>query len=326
MVRFGLIGTGVISNKFASDMQYVTNGIVTAVASRDISKANDFAKQYNVDEAYGDYMQMVVSPNVDVVYIGSPHSEHYLHTMAALKAGKHVLCEKPMAMNLAQTTEMVKLAREKNLFFMEALWTRFLPAFRRIEELVADRLIGNIHLAHVDFCFNGGYNPEHRLYNPNLGGGALLDLGIYTSFFLTFFFGKPEKISAYAKLDENQVDLATNAILAYPNGKLATFCCSLIAHSFIEAQLIGEKGRIMLAEPFFRSKKVIYADAQNHTSTEIFDFPGFGYQFETQEVVNCVMNGKTESELMPLSMSLDLAELLEDIRKQSGIIYPFEKQ
>lgn len=212
-IHWGIIGLGKIARKFAEDLKLVPNCKLVAVASRDLTKAQSFAQDFGATYAYGDYEEITRNPIIDVIYIATPHHLHYENTVCCLENKKAVLCEKPFAMNLRQVQEMVALARKEEVFLMEALWTKFLPSFQKVNEIIKNGHIGEINMVQADFSFKANYNPESRLFDKALGGGSLLDIGIYPLFLATTLLGKPENIKAMATFDKTGADVNCGMVL-----------------------------------------------------------------------------------------------------------------
>ncbi len=231
--NWGILGTGYIAHKMAEALSFVPQAKLYAVGSRNIQTALDFAGKFKVEKSYGSYEELVNDPDVDIVYIATPHNLHYENTIMSLENGKHVLCEKPFAVNGSEVQRMIETARKNNLFLMEALWTRFLPHLIRAKELVDTGVTGKIRLIKADFGINVPFNPLHRLYNKKLIGGSLLDLGIYPVFFSLLFLGKPEKITATAGIGSTDVDYNCSISFGYRDETLSVMYSSILAQTEI---------------------------------------------------------------------------------------------
>ncbi len=322
ITRWGIMGLGKIAQKFAESLAFVPDAKLVAVASRSEEKAAQFAQSFGVPHHYGSYEAMLENAEVEVVYIATPHVLHYENTMACLHKGKAVLCEKPFAMNLAQVKEMTQLAKEKNLFLMEALWTKFLPSFKAVKQLIEEDKIGKIHTLQADFGFQAPYLPEERIFNPKLGGGSLLDVGIYPLFLAVSLLGKPDELLAKAIFGETGVDNSCAMVLKYHSGSLAVLTSSVVAHQSIEANIFGEKATIKMNTPFHTPQTHIeFKEKLATTRTIEVDSEGNGYNYEAAEVGNCLRAGKIESDVMSHADSLLLMEMLDWVRLEAGILY-----
>ncbi len=323
-IRWGIIGLGGIAHKFANDLKLVQNAEITAVASRNIDNALAFKSEYSASYAFGSYEELFQNKEVDVVYIATPHTSHKEWSIKAMDQGKHVLCEKPMGMNRADIEELISVAKRNRVFLMEALWTRFKPAIKNIRTLIAQGEIGDISYIHADFAFFALDRPEEgRLLNPELGGGSLLDIGIYPIFLSYLLLGMPEKVQSSSKFYKTGVEIQTSMIFEYPNAQ-AILYSGLTSESKMEAEISGSAGSIYL--------KPRWHEAEGYTlikGGEIQNFdlpaPGNGYTYEIEEVHACLQAHKLESNLWSYQNSLDLAQLLETVRIQNGITFPFEQ-
>ncbi|MCX7985970.1 MAG: Gfo/Idh/MocA family oxidoreductase [Bacteroidales bacterium] len=320
-IHWGILGTGRIAEKFAMDLQHVNNAQLYAVGSRTMEQAKMFANKYNVPLAYGSYTELVADPNIDIIYIASPHVFHAEHTLLCLDAGKAVLCEKPFAMNASQVSTMIRKAKEKNLFLMEALWTRFLPTIRKTEELISSGAIGNIIQLQSDFGFKAVYDPQWRLFNKQLGGGSLLDIGIYPIFITLLLLGLPDEILSSAIIGPTGVDETMAAIFKYNNGIIASLSSTFMANTPCETIISGTEGSIRIHR-MWHTPTYLTISKNNGTVEDIrFNYAGNGYEYEAQEVTNCLLKGLKESPLLPLHFSEKLISLLDTIRKQWNLEY-----
>ena len=320
-IKWGIIGLGNIANKFAHDINLHSDSILYGVASRNIEKAENFKEKHNAVRAFGSYEELAKCADIDVIYIATPHVFHYENTMMCLREGKSVICEKPMSMNSRQSKEMIDLAKSKNLFLMEALWTRFIPATIKVLELIKNNEIGEIITIKSDFGFNAKSRTKNRLFENKLGGGSLLDIGIYPIFMSLILLGIPENFVASAIINDDNIDTNFNATFNYGNNVEAFLESTFEEQTPIETLIIGEKGIIKLHNPFHFSEKITLS--RIGSPDEVFDlsYVGNGYYHEIEEVVNCLKSGKTESEKLPLSFSLSLISLLDEIRKDIGLKY-----
>ncbi len=320
--NWGILGTGFIARKMAEALSFVPQARLYAIGSRSKQNALEFASIYKTEKAYGSYEELVSDPEVDIVYVATPHNLHYENTILSLNHGKHVLCEKPFAVNGAEVRRMIEKARENKLFLMEALWTRFLPNLTRVKELVDEGVTGKIRLIKADFGINVPFNPLHRLYNKKLIGGSLLDLGIYPVFFSLFFLGEPVKITATAGIGSTDVDYSCSITFGYKDETLAVMYSSCIAKTDITAAIYGEKATIVFDNFWYMPVpvKIIHSDGRSENIP--LQFEGNGYNYEVSEVIRCLNEGQTQSNLMSWDDSLLLIDTLDNIRKEIGLVYP----
>lgn len=318
--RWGILATGGIAATFVEDLALLPDAEVTAVGSRTAEAARRFADRHGIPRAHGSWAELAADPDVDVVYVATPHSAHHAATRLCLEAGKAVLCEKPFTLDLATTQDLITLAGERGLFLMEAMWMRTIPAVRRIAELVADGAIGDVTAVYADFGIGGDFPPTHRLRDPGLGGGALLDLGVYPVTFAHLFLGPPQRIVALANLTPEAVDDNTGIIFGYDGGAIATLHCGIVGNSPVAATIVGSTGRIELPSPFFRPDRftVYHGDRAELVHSPI---RGNGMGYEAEEVMRCLADGRLESPLVPWSASLDVMRSLDAVRAQIGVDY-----
>jgi predicted dehydrogenase len=321
-IRWGIIAPGRIANKFASDFSLIHNHAITSVASTNIERARVFADKYKLSSFYGDYREMLAKEKLDIVYIASPHSFHFEQAKMCLNMGVSVLCEKPVTIHSAQLRYLLSLAAEKGLFFMEALWTVFLPTYTQIFERIKNGDIGSIIGVKADFGFHMPFDPKSRLFNPALGGGSLLDIGIYPLLLATLCLGYPEEIKALATLTELQVDDEILAILKYKKKGLAQIQSTIRANTPTEAYIFGDNGSIFVPDRWIDSQKFHVLKSGGQVDVIHSPWQGFGYQFQILAVEKCLAQGLTENPLVPHSLSLQLMNQMDEIRKQTGIIYP----
>jgi predicted dehydrogenase len=319
-IKWGIIGAGRIAEKFASDLKHTEDGELTAVASTSSERASDFAKRHGAAFSFGSYDELFSVP-LDVVYVATPHTYHAAHTLLCLNHGVGVMCEKPFAMNASEVASMIKMAKEKKIFLMEAFWTRFLPSTLKTLELIESGAIGNILSVHADFGFKADYNEEGRAFNPKLGGGAFLDIGIYPAFLSLLLLGYPSEICAKSLFAPTGVDLSTSFIYKYENNSIAVLDCTFGANTPCLAFINGDLGRIEISRKFHESRQIKLV--LNNGTEKIFDFPRetFGYNYETEEVHRCIKNNQIESEILPLSFSENLIKLLDATRAAANISY-----
>ena len=324
-VRWGIVGLGKISNDFTEDLMLVDSAVLQAVASRSSAKAENFARRFNAHSSYGSYQELFEDPEVDILYIGTPHDSHANLTIAALSHGKHVLCEKPIAVNKLQVQQMIEAARENGVFLMEALWSRFNPTIQQVYSDVQEGLLGEVNYVNADFCFYSDKPDDSRLFNPDLAGGALLDVGIYPIFLSYLIFGMPEKIETSARFYHTGVDLHTSAILTFKNG-IANVAGSFGSHCEMTATICGTGGTIIINPRWHRAESYAFLKAGEKEATKAISHPlkGHGFTYEIEECNKCIFDGLKESPSWTLQNSLDLITILDQIREQIGLKYPFE--
>lgn len=319
--NWGVIGPGKIAHKFVQDLKATGNARLHAVASRDEDRAKAFAAQYGASHYYGGYEQIVTCPDLHAVYIATPHTGHMENTVMCLESKMPVLCEKPFAMNAREVREMIAAARRNDTFLMEALWTRFLPTTQKALEIIESGTIGEVLSVKADFGFKAEFNPEGRLFNRALGGGSLLDIGIYPAFLSLLILGKPQSIKAMANIGSTGVDEECGALLQYEGGKMAHLHSTILARTKTEAFIYGEKGTIHMHTRWHEPTSMSLLIEGERPEDFHLEMPGKGYHYEAAEVMKCLSEGKKESDLMPLSFSLDLIELLDAIREEAGVVY-----
>lgn len=324
-INWGILSTGRISEKFAADLQFVPNARLAAVGSRDAARAFEFAAKFNAPKAYGSYEELASDKDIDVIYIGTPHISHCENALLCLDQGKAVLCEKPFAMNEKEVLQMVSKAREKNVFLMEALWTRFIPAIKKSLEFIESGAIGDIVHIKADFGYTAQYDPAWRLFNKELGGGSLLDIGIYPVFLILLLLGEPDEIAADAIIGRTGVDELVSAYFKYNNGKMATLYSTLIANTPGEAEISGTRGYIRINHMWHMSRSLVLHLNDGQTESFEFSYKGMGYEYEAAEVTICLQKDLKESDLLPLDFSLTLIRVLDRMRKKCGITYPADR-
>jgi predicted dehydrogenase len=320
-VRWAILGTGKIAAKFASDLPRVPGAQLVAVGSRARETAEAFAAQHGAARAHGSWAELAADEDVDVVYVATPHHAHFEAASTCLDAGRAVLCEKPLTLDHPSSAALVDTARARGVFLMEAMWMRCNPAIRRLVGLLADGAIGNVTAVHADFGLAGPFAPEHRLRNRALGGGALLDLGIYPVTLAHLVLGVPASVQSWAALSPEGVDENTGVLFGYADGAVAALTCGIVGATGNAAMITGTAGRIELPAGFHRPQRLTLHRADGEP--EVLEFPsdGWGYQFEAMEVHRCLAEGALESPLVPHSATLDVMTLLDRIRTQIGVTY-----
>lgn len=321
-IRWGILGPGKIAHKFANGLQHAPGAELVAIGSRSQDNADRFADTFRVPRRHASYDALVNDPEVDVIYVATPHTVHREATNLCLRAGKAVLCEKPFAMNAAEAEDMVATSQETGKFLMEAMWPRFRPAMSDVRDVIASGTIGEIQLVTADLGWNNPYDPEHRLYNPELGGGALLDGGVYAISFASMLLGTPTTITGLAALVESGVDGTAVMALGYPNGALASLSVCVTGNPITTATIVGSKGRIAI--DFWWSPKTVTVkvDGEGETVEDYTAEEGNGYQFEAMEVMRCLREGLIESPFLPHAEIVDVMRTMDDLRDQWGIRYP----
>jgi predicted dehydrogenase len=322
-VRWGVAGPGGIATRFAEGMKLVSGGEIAAVASRSLDRADAFADRFGIPVRYGDYDDLAADPDVDAVYVATPHTRHETDTLRFVSAGKHVLCEKPFAVNAGEARRMVEAARAAGVFCMEALWSRFLPAYQVLGDLLAGGRIGEPLLVEADFGFRRPVTPEHRLFAPALGGGALLDLGIYPIQLSYFALGRPDRVVADGVVGETGVDEQVAAVLHHPQGGLGVVKAAIRVGMSCTARISGTDGWVGLPA-FMHCPDSLEVGTIGGTEHIDATWEGEGLRFQVDEVHRCLAEGRTESAVMPLDETLAIAETLDTIRAQVGVIYPGE--
>jgi predicted dehydrogenase len=320
--NWGILGCGKIARKFSNDLKLLPNARLYAAASRDFAKASEFATEFGFERAYGSYEEMAADNAVDIVYVATPHSHHYEHVMLCLQHGKAVLNEKAFALNLNDARKMVETARKKEVFLMEAFWTRFQPSFIKAIEVIRSGELGALKVVRSDFAFNAPKDPENRLYNLNLGGGSLLDIGIYPVFAALSTLGRPERISALASFTDSGTEESIAFSFGYPGGELASLCSSFAVYSSVTTEFCCERGIIGLGRRWMAPTTVNIWHADNREETFSYEQNGNGYQYEAAHVMECLDSGKTESDMLSLDFSLLMMETLDRIRREAGIVFP----
>jgi predicted dehydrogenase len=326
-VRWGILGCGKIANKFASDLKLVDDAELVAIASRDKIKSKEFGDKFKPRHAHNSYEDLVKNPEIDAIYIATPHGLHYEHTLLCLRHKKAVLCEKAIALNSRQLKEMIAVARREKVFLMEAFWTKFLPQFEKINEIIHSGVIGEIKLIQSDFGFAAPEPKAQRLWDPALGGGSLLDIGLYPVFLAQTLLGKPAELHAMMTPFQSGVDEQCVITMKFRNNALAVLSSTFASDTPVEAMIAGTKGRIQMRNRFHNSIATIelVIGKEQPQSIDVHREDGFGYQFETRHVNQCLRKGLIESPVMSHQDSLDLMETLDKIRYTCGIVYPADK-
>ena len=324
-IRWGVLGTGRMASSFASALAELDDAVLRAVGSRTEASAQMFATQFGVPNRYGSYSDLIHDPDIQVVYIATPHASHAQLSIACLEAGKAVLCEKAFTLNADQAESVVQTARREDQFLMEAMWTRFVPAVEKLTELLSREKIGEPQLMVAGGAYMPEFDPASYIFNKEIGGGILLDAGVYMVSMASMIFGAPEKIMAIGELGRTGVDEHEAIILSHSRGEIANLYVSHRARSAPDLTLLGSKGKIYLHPPIFCPSGLtlcVHGEAE-----EIFDFSDdtSGYRHEAIEVGRCLRAGLTESTRMPLDETLAVMRTMDEIRRQIGLRYSVDQ-
>ena len=320
VINWGIIGAGRIASKFATDLNSVSNAKLYGIASRSIEKAKHFASEFNSNEAYDSYNALVLDPNIDAIYIATPHSFHKAHTILCLNNRKPVLCEKPFAMNLEEVNEMISLSKQNNTLLMEALWTAFLPHFQYVQNLLDKKYFGEVVRLDADFGFFTEYDENSRVFNKSVGGGSLLDIGIYPLFVALSTLGRPNSIEAKAHFFPSGADSECDIICHYDNAK-AVLKSTLLEETKTEAIFHCERGTIKINSRFHEPSTVLLIDKFGNSELKMFDYKTIGYSYEIEHFNQLIREGKTESDIMNFDRSRQLISTLDSIRGLIGLEY-----
>ena len=321
-LKWGIIGCGSIAHKFAEDLALAGGNELYAVASRSIDKAKQFGEKHKAKKSYGSYEEICLNEEIDIIYLATPHSSHMQYGVMILNHGKHLLCEKPLGVNSKQVQKLINTAQKNQVFLMEALWSRFNPSVLEVLDLINKGEIGEVKYINADFYFKKEFDSMHRLFNPDLAGGALLDIGIYPLFLSYIILGIPLEITSKSRLHSNGVDLQTSVILEYENAQ-SILSFGLETKSDMLGCVHGELGSYQLHDKWHEAQGYTEIKGGNKISK---DKPtlGYGYTYEIMECSKAISSGQLESELWSHQDSLNLIGMCDTIRNQNGIRYPFE--
>jgi dihydrodiol dehydrogenase / D-xylose 1-dehydrogenase (NADP) len=323
-VRWGILGPGSIAHRFAEGLSVIPDAELVAVGSRSSERADAFADEFGIPKRHGSYADLANDPDVDAIYVSTPHPFHKEYSILCLKAGVAVLCEKPMSINTQQAKEMIDCARAEKKFLMEAMWTRFLPVIVKVREWLDEGAIGEPRMLTADFGFRSGWNPQGRLLNPEMAGGGLLDVGVYTVAMAYMVFGKPSRVTSMAHIGETGVDEQAAMILGYDAGQMALLSCAIRTNTPQEARIMGTEGSIHIPNFWHSTSATLHASGKEPVRADM-PFEGNGYNYEAVEVMRCLREGKLESDVMPLDESLSIAETMDQMRARWGLRYPMEE-
>ena len=325
-IRWGILGTGRIANDFAVSLGQLPDAELVAVGSRAAETAEAFGAKHHIPHRHASYENLASDSDVDVVYIAAPHPMHKTNSLLCLQGGKGVICEKPFTINAAEAAELADYARRYKLFLMEAMWTRFLPVMVKVRELLAQKAIGEVRAVMADFGFRARFDPQSRLFAPELGGGALLDVGVYVISFASMVLGPkaPLKVASLAQLGETSVDEQSSYILDYGDGVLASLFAAVRTQSPQEAVILGSEGRIRVHSQFYHATRITLSRNGRADQDIEAPFEGNGFNYEAAEVMRCLRSGRTESDVLPLDETLAIMHTMDQIRKPWGLRYPSE--
>ncbi|MGA2122856.1 MAG: Gfo/Idh/MocA family oxidoreductase [Acidimicrobiales bacterium] len=312
-IRWGILGTGGIAHTFAGDLEYTDDGVVAAVGSRSRASADSFGDLFDVPRRYDSYEELVRDEEVDAVYVATPHPMHFENASLALNAGKPVLVEKAFTMTGQEARDLVALARRRGLFLMEAMWTRFLPHVTALRELIGAGRLGEIVSFEADHGQWFALDPDFRLFAPELGGGALLDLGVYPVSFASMLLGRPERITALVEPAFTGVDGQVSMIFGYENGAQSTLSCTSLARTATRACVSGTLARVEIAGDFYAPTSMTLITRDDKREEFSFTTQGRGLHYEAQEVARCLREGWKESDVMPLDESIAIMETMDQV-------------
>jgi len=322
-IHWGILGPGTIARQFATGLQAVGGAKLLAVGSRSQEKADAFADQFGAPKRHASYEALAADPDVHVIYIATPHPGHKDAALLCIEHGKAVLCEKPFTVNAKEAEEVIAAARSQEIFAMEAMWSRFFPAMVHVRKLLSDGIIGEPKMLQADFGFRAGVNPESRLFNPELAGGGLLDVGIYPISLSSMIFGTPNQVTGLAHLGETGVDEQAAIVLGHPGGQLASLTTGIRINTPHEAYILGTDGHIKLHAPWWKPA-MLTVNAGGKSEDVTIPYESVGMNYEAEEVNQCLRAGKTESEIIPLDETLSIMKTLDTLRAQWGLKYPME--
>ena len=325
-VRWGIIGTGRIARAFAEGLHFTNNGKLYGIASRSVDSANRFAQEWEIPRAFGSYQELAASDVIDAVYIATPHSSHAENSILCMRNGKAVLCEKPFAVNSLEVEAMIKTSKEMNVLLMEGMWSRFPPLMNKLRDWLSEGKLGNIRTLHADFGFlPKERNPKGRLFNLELAGGSLLDLGIYPISLASMIMGEPSDMQTLANIGSTGVDEQAGWIFRYSNGALAMLLSSLECQTRQEAFIAGSIGNLRVHKQCWKPQKMTFTETNGEASETIeMPFEGNGFNYEAESFGDLLIQGKKESPIMPLDESLTIMNQMDEIRKEWNLFYPMD--
>jgi predicted dehydrogenase len=325
-LRWAILGTGKIANRFATALNNIPERAeLAAIGSRNSESADEFGDRYGIPKRYTGYETVVTDPDIDIVYIGTPGVFHRRDASLCLNAEKHVLCEKVLTINAREAQDLINLAREKHLFLMEAMWTRFFPIHVRIRELLRENVLGELRGLIAPFIATVPADPKNRFYDVSLGAGVLLDLGSYGIAWAYSLFGPPEEVTGLASFGETGADYQSACLLRFKGGQIATVTASMISHDVKDAVVYGTKGKIVVHDPWYKPTVLTLHREGEEAERNEYPLNSYnGYEYEALAVMDCIEAGKTECEIVPLDESLEVIRILDGVRQQWGFRYPNE--
>lgn len=323
-INWGVLGCGKIAHKFAHDILQCEGAALVACASRDRDRSDNFARQFQIPHIYDNYDNMLMDHRVDAVYIATPHSQHFQNALSCIDAHKHVLCEKPMTINDVQMDILINAAKEKKIFLMEAVWTAFLPMMTELRKMISNGVIGKIRFIKADFGFFCPFDQTHRMFNLALGGGALLDIGIYPIFMATSLLGEPLQINSTMLKSPTGSDTSTAVNLLYSNGAIASLFSTIETNTSNTCEIFGTLGKILIPSRFHEQENIIITLNSGVQETLHLPRKGLGYSHEILHFNECLRNGFIESPVMSYQMSRTLMNIMDEVRRQNGLVYPDE--
>jgi len=324
-VRWGILGTGAIARQFVEGLGVLPEAEVLAVGSRSEASAERFAGERGIPRRYASYEDLAADPDLDVVYVATPHPFHAENAELCLAAGKAVLCEKPFTVNAAEAERVAGLAREKGLFLMEGMWTRFFPLMERLRNLLSTGELGEPRMLSADFGFRAPLDPASRLFAPDLGGGALLDVGVYCVSLASMVLGAPVRTAGLSHLGETGVDEQAAMILEHEAGRLSTLSIGIRTATPQEATIPGTEGYVKIHSPWWRPTTMTISRPGEEDETVEAPITGNGFNYEAAEVMRCLDEGRTESAVMPLDETLSVMSAMDELRGAWGLRYPSEE-
>jgi dihydrodiol dehydrogenase / D-xylose 1-dehydrogenase (NADP) len=324
ITRWGIMSTGNMAQNFARALIPLETAELVAVGSRSREHAESFGHHFDVPHRHDSYEALAADPDVDAIYIATPHGRHNEDMLLCIEHGKHILCEKAFTINTKQAEDVFRRADEKGLLVVEAMWTRFLPAFRKLLAMIADGELGNVRTIMANFGFRADYDPHGRLFNPELGGGALLDITIYPVMLALSVFGEPSEIRTSAYIGETGVDEQDSIIFWYDDGRQATLTASLQVNLPCTAEIAGTRARVSMPDHWWNTRE--YRIVRSGAEPELINMPyeHSGYSYEAEEFMRCLRNGKNQTEMMPRADTLLLMRTMDALRQQWGLVYPME--
>ena len=325
-IKWGIIGSGRIASIFAKALNSLDHTELVAISSRDLDRATEFANRFHIKNAYGSYEELVKDPEIDVIYIATPHTEHKANAALCITHGKAVLCEKPFTLNQQEAQYLISLAKEHKVFLMEAMWTKFLPTTKVVKNWIKDKIIGEVKYFNVSFGYATEFDLNSRVYNPKVAGGALLDVGVYSIAYVIHMMDKlPDQVVSSAYLGKSNVDEMNVIAFRFNEGVLADLSSAISANTGKDAVIIGDKGKIIVPNFWTAESAELYDDKGNLIDAFLLPFTVNGYVYEAEEVNRCIREGKIESEVIPLQDTLDIIKIMDGMRAEWGLTYPQEQ-